>query len=145
MNHPDPGAEIDAEQALTEAPGLARMPRPCIECPWRRDAEPGKFSPVEFARMRATVEQPPGGFTGDLGDLPPVFACHMAAPTAKRESVACAGALAVCGLDNLTIRLGLALGRVPPEAVAPGAGWPALFASFEEMTAANAHRPPADQ
>ncbi|GAA2305082.1 hypothetical protein GCM10009853_072690 [Glycomyces scopariae] len=114
---------------------FARRRRPCEECPWRLDAEPGKFSPEEFAAMRATVEQPAGGFTGDW---PPVFACHMTAPTPGRESIACAGALAVCGQDNLTVRLGLTLGRVPTDALTPGEHWPALFESLEEMAEANA-------
>ncbi|SDK50757.1 hypothetical protein SAMN05216298_0323 [Glycomyces sambucus] len=131
-------AEPSPEAALPHAEAFARRRRPCEECPWRLDAEPGKFSPAEFAAMRETVEQPVGGFTGDW---PPVFACHMTAPTPGRESIACAGVLAVCGLDNLTVRLGLALGRVPADALTPGEDWPALHASFEAMAEANAPQP----
>ncbi|GAA2275583.1 hypothetical protein GCM10009853_032140 [Glycomyces scopariae] len=126
------------DPAVPQPQPMARRRQPCEECPWRRDAEPGKFTPEKFAAMRETVEQPEGSFTGRF---PPVFACHMTTPAPGRESIACTGALAVCGQGNLTLRIGLALGRVPAEAVEPGEGWPELFDSFEEMADANAPRP----
>ncbi|MEU6247983.1 DUF6283 family protein [Glycomyces sp. NPDC047010] len=69
--------------APAPASAFAYRHRSCTECPWRRDATPGAFTQAEFARMRETVEQPPGGFTGVFA---PVFACHMTSPTSTRDA-----------------------------------------------------------
>ncbi|MEU5874112.1 DUF6283 family protein [Glycomyces sp. NPDC047369] len=114
---------------------VAHQHRPCTECPWQREAPTGKFSLEEFERMRATVEQPEGGFTGGLA---PIFACHMVPETADGRSVACAGALAVCGRDSHMVRLAVAFGRLPEEVLEAGADWPSLFDSFDAMVDANA-------
>ena len=60
----------------------------------------------------------------------PLFACHKS-PEGREE--ACAGFLAVEGGGNLAVRLAVAQGRLPAEALTPGTGWPPLFESYEEM------------
>ena len=54
--------------------GLPRIHRPCDECPWRKDAEPGRFLEERWMSLKATSRQedPPRG--PEIGD--PLFACH---------------------------------------------------------------------
>src|SRR5206468_3406239 len=53
------------------------------------------------------------------------------------------------GNESLTVRVLVATGRIPAAALAPGADWPALFDSYEEMAAAmggrGEDRPMADE
>ena len=58
--------------------------------------------------------------------------------TAEGKDLACAGWLAVEGVDHLGVRLAVITGALPGEALHPGPGWPALFDSFEEMAATQA-------
>ncbi len=58
------------------------------------------------------------------------FACHQS--RAGRE-VVCAGWLAVVGHCHPAVRLGVALGATPVEALSPGEDWPELHASFAEV------------
>jgi Family of unknown function (DUF6283) len=108
-----------------------RLPRrryPCAECPFRRDTEPGQFPACRYEALRATAgapgaEVPPGA---------PVFACHMS--TEGRDQ-ACAGWLAVCGIEHIGMRIAVLAGRLEPEDLRPGDGWPELFGSYDEMAA----------
>src|SRR6266516_1327335 len=107
---------------------------PCAECPWRRDAEPGRFPAARYAALRGTSgspgrEVPPGG---------PVFACHK---SAEGRDDACAGWLAVAGYEHLGIRLAVVSGRMEATALQPGTGWPELFGSYEEMAESNGAGP----
>lgn len=65
----------------------------------------------------------------------PVFACHM---THEGREQACAGWLAVAGYEHLGVRIAVITDRLPAEALSPGEGWPGLFASYDEMAAAQA-------
>lgn len=102
---------------------------PCRECPWVVATPPGKFSAARYEALRET--------TGDPGGEAPVgaamFACHMT--TAGRETP-CAGWLAAVGYESLTVRLNLARGEIPHEAMEPGEDWPELHRSYDEMAAA---------
>jgi hypothetical protein len=80
--------------------------------------------------MAGTVGEP--GHEVPLGG--PLWACHTT--TEGRDQV-CASWLARTGLDHLTVRLALAAGQLPPEALQPGADWPPLYDSFEDLCAAN--------
>lgn len=102
---------------------------PCVECPFRRDAEPGQFEACRYDALRDTV--------GDRGrEQPldaPIFACHK---TAEGRDQACAGWLAVCGYDHLGVRFAVVSGRLPASALLPKEDWPELFATYDEMAAA---------
>ena len=109
--------------------GFPHRSYPCAECPFRRDTEPGQFPACRYDALRATVGAP--GREQPLGA--PMFACHK---TAEGNEQACAGWLAVSGAEHIGVRLAVATGRLPAEALAPREGWPALFDSYDEMAAA---------
>ena len=67
-----------------------------------------------------------------------MFACHK---TAEGKEQACAGWLAVAGVEHIGIRLAIAQGRLDPAVLSPGDGWPELFGSFEEMADTQAAAP----
>lgn len=108
--------------------------RPCPECPWKRDSEPGKFPPERYQALRCTSRRPDarGGTEAQLGD--PLFACHM---THEGHEHACAGWLAVEGWGHLAVRIAVLSGAVPQCQLRPGPGWPALYGSYAELAAAN--------
>ena len=110
---------------------IRRVHRPCSECPWRRDSPVGQFPACRYEALRDTSGGP--GVEAPLGS--PLFACHK---TPDGQERACAGWLAVAGVDHLGVRLAVVMGRLPGEALVPGEGWPDLYDSFEEMAAANA-------
>lgn len=99
---------------------------PCNECPWRRDTPPGKFPAHRYEALRNTMGAP--GAEAPLGA--PMFACHKSDEGATQ---ACAGWLAVAGIDHLGVRYNIAIKRLPASALTPGEGWPALFDSYDEM------------
>ena len=103
---------------------LRRVHRPCAECPWRRDTEPGQFPACRYDALRSTARQEFGA---------PMFACHKSPEGAER---ACAGWLVVVGPNHITVRLALATGRLDSSALTPSADWPPLFDGYEEMAAA---------
>jgi Family of unknown function (DUF6283) len=113
---------------------LPHRNRPCGECPWRRDTPPGKFPACRYEALRETSGQP--GAEVPLGA--PMFACHM---TQEGREVACAGWLAVCGIEHLGVRMAVLAGRLEPEDLRPGEGWPPLFQSYDEMAATQAGKP----
>lgn len=120
---------------MTDAPKreIPRQNRPCNECPWQTSAEPGRFPPERFAALRNTSEQP-----ADWDGKPqPMFACHMVPQRPDQDAVACAGWLAVCGDQNFTIRIAVAFGHLPADALEPGPDWPELYESYDAMTDAN--------
>lgn len=102
---------------------------PCKRCPWKKETPPGEFPASRYEELRVTSEQP-GGYEPGIGA--PMFACHK---TAEGRERACAGWLAAVGHRHLGVRLAVAQGRIPAEALAPRPGWPALFDSYQEMAA----------
>lgn len=117
------------------------MPRPCDAssvsgpCPFRRDAPPGEFPAERYEKLAETA-----GARGNEAPLnAPMFACHH---TRDGAPVACAGWMAVCGLDHLGVRLALADGRLNGEQIRLRKGWPDLYDSYDEMaTSQSADRP----
>lgn len=105
--------------------------RPCVNCPWRRDVEPGEFPASRYDALRATAPDPETGEHPTLGA--PMFACHK---SPAGEEFVCAGWLAVVGRDHVTVRMLVATGALDAAALDPGAGWPELFESYEEMATA---------
>jgi hypothetical protein len=80
--------------------------------------------------MATTVGEP--GREVPLGG--PLWACHT---SQEGLDLVCASWLARVGLDHLTVRLAVAAGRIPAEALSPGEDWPRLYDSFESLAAAN--------
>jgi hypothetical protein len=111
--------------------------RPCANCPWRKDSPAGEFPPERYEALRTTAGRP-----GDeAGFGAPIFACHK---TEAGRDRACAGWLAVAGVEHLGIRLAVVLGRLPASALRPADDWPELFASYEEMAERNGARADTD-
>jgi hypothetical protein len=104
------------------------MTAPCSDCPWRRDAPTGKFPRSRFIHLaRTCVEGAPPG---------KVFGCHK---TEWPNQRACAGMLAVCGLDINTLRLALSRGWWHPNAI--DTKGLELFSNYREMAEANGVSP----
>jgi hypothetical protein len=61
-----------------------------------------------------------------------VFACHQSRPG---EEFPCAGWLATHGHNSIAVRLMVLQGRLPADALEPGADGPELHASFDEVIA----------
>lgn len=112
---------------------LPRQKRPCNECPWQTTAELGKFPPERFEALRNTSEQPENWD----GTPQPLFACHKIPAKPDLAAVACAGWLATCGGQNFSVRLAVAFGQLPAEALEPGPDWPELYATYDDMADAN--------
>jgi hypothetical protein len=103
--------------------------RPCAECPWRRDVTPGQFPAERYDALRNTH-----GYRGREAPLgAPMFACHK---SRDGQEFACAGWLAVEGHDHLGVRVAVAKGVIPSEALEPRDDWPDLYASYDEMAKA---------
>lgn len=113
---------------MTDNP-LPRRKRPCGECPYRRDVEPGMFSAERFEDLRETAIDIAPETVEDIFSQP-MFACHM---TDEGKEVACAGWLAVSGENHIGVRVAVSQGRLPEEALRPQPGWPSLFADYDEM------------
>lgn len=104
--------------------------RPCANCPWRKDSPAGEFPAARYTALRATAGSP----GREAGFDAPIFACHKSEPGRDR---ACAGWLAVAGVEHLGIRLAVTLGRLPATALQPAADWPDLFSSYDDMAQRN--------
>lgn len=109
---------------------LTTRPRPCAQCPWRKDTPRGQFPAAryeELACTTGTTEEPvPFGS--------PLFTCHKSKPDGGE--IPCAGWLAAVGVTNLSIRLALLSGGLSLNAMTPGADWPPLFETYAEMAEA---------
>lgn len=108
---------------------LPRRRRPCAECPWRTDTDPGQFPACRYDALEATSGRP--GAEAQIGS--PLFACHKS-PEGREE--ACAGWLAAVGHSHLGVRLAVVAGRLDAGALLPGEDWPELFDSYEAMRTA---------
>ena len=104
--------------------------RPCANCPWRCDSPAGEFAPQRYERLRSTAGRP----GAEAGLDAPIFACHKSVAGRDR---ACAGWLAVEGTNHLGVRLAVAMGRLPADALTPGPDWPELFGGYDEMAERN--------
>ncbi|MFF0092763.1 DUF6283 family protein [Streptomyces canus] len=111
---------------------MPRQKKPCTRCPWVRTTSPGEFPAERYEVLRRTSVQ-------DDGEQPsfdaPLFACHK---TPEGREKACAGWLASVGHEHIGVRVAVAQGRLPREALTPGEDWPPLFESYTEMAAQQA-------
>jgi hypothetical protein len=104
-------------------PGGRYQRQPCKTCPWRRDAEIGRF-PAQAYRESAHVAYDAAFNT---------FACHEAG---VKSPATCAGFIVVTSLNNISVRLALASGRLTAQRVGTPQGV-ALYANYREMAVAN--------
>lgn len=105
---------------------MKRVKRPCDACPWRTDAEPGRFPPERWEALRSSSADEQGFGPDFEGAL---FACHKTPQAGER---ACAGWLAVEGANHPRVRLAVMTGALPVCALTPGEDWPDLHESFTE-------------
>lgn len=111
--------------------GVPHMRQPCLRCPFRRDTDPGEFPACRYQALRETVGQ--AGAEAPMEA--PWFQCHETSDARPRT---CAGWLAVCGYDHIGVRLAVMRGRLPAAMLRPGARWPDLFTTYNEMVTAQA-------
>lgn len=122
---------------------LAYRKRPCENCPWRKDAPPGEFPAERYEVLAASARRENGaGYSDNPQMHDPMFACHK---SADGKEIACAGWLAVCGSDHVRIRVAVIRGEMPPSVLRPGADWPELFETYQEMAATQAADPTKEQ
>lgn len=105
---------------------MKRIKRPCDECPWRADCEPGRFEAERWTALAASSADE-RGMGPEFGA--PLFACHK---TPEQGERACAGWLAVEGINHPSVRLSVAMGTLPVCSLEPGDDWPDLHGSFVE-------------
>lgn len=109
---------------------LPRALRPCAECPWRLDQPSGRFPADRYRALAATARHT----DGICGVTAPLFACHK---STEGRDIACAGWLAVCGADQLNMRLAVVRGRLDGAALQPGQDWPDLHPDYIALAVAN--------
>lgn len=136
------GAELSARSVLLE-PGRERehRKRPCTKCPWLTSTDLTEFSDEDMDMLRQANGRP--GAEAPVGA--PIVACHRDQPGTAHAMRWCAGFLAVVGEQHLGVRLALAFGALPPQAVRPPARWPQLYRDLDALIAARAEQlsPPA--
>lgn len=93
--------------------------KPCSECPWRKDAQPGRFGAEHFRRLANTAY--------DMNHH--VFTCHK---SLNDKPLVCAGFLLRGAAHNLTVRMNY--GKARQEADGGGLE---LFDSYRQMAIAN--------
>ncbi|MFN9473959.1 DUF6283 family protein [Acidovorax sp.] len=125
-------AETSGESCHAEPPSKSWrvLQQPCPSCPWRMDQSaediPG-FS-LEMARDLAATCPNERGHGPNFGAA--IFACHQSKVGGEMP---CAGWLATVGHSHPNVRLAVIQGRVDPEALTPGANWPALHGNYGEV------------
>jgi len=114
----------------------AEFPRrrfPCDECPIRADNADNpksKFPAERWEELSRSVVDPETGEQPALGEI--MFGCHKGEPGTDAD-LACAGWLAQFGVDHIGVRLAAALGRLPASALEPGANWPPLHRTWQDV------------
>ncbi len=99
------------------------MPRPCGQCPWRRDVPVGVF-PAEAYRISAPTAYDMAAST---------FACHMAG----REGLSTCAGFALRHRDhNMVFRLAGLMGKTQRLQAVTDGGLP-LYPTYREMAVAN--------
>ncbi len=90
--------------------------RPCANCPFRADHQPGTFGRDRYQQLAGTIGRPGAEVAPDG----PMFACHH---SPEDDEHVCVGWLAVHGHNHLGVRLAVLRGRLDPPDTA---GWPPL-------------------
>lgn len=103
---------------------MKHVKRPCDECPYRVDAEPGRFERERWDALRSSSANA-RGMGPEFGGV--LFACHKTPEGGER---ACAGWLAVEGINHPQVRLEVLRGALPASTLQPGEGWPDLHPNY---------------
>lgn len=106
---------------------LPRRRKPCAECPWKKETPPGQFEADRYAELRKTTIGE-DGYEASIDAT--LFACHR---SPEGGELACAGWLAAVGHHSLRVRLLVAYGQIPAEALDIPEDWPELFLDYDEM------------
>lgn len=96
--------------------------KPCPECPWRKDAEVGRFPPEAFRQSANTSYDMAGR----------MFACHM---SGAEKPATCAGFLLRNADHNMGARLAMMSGRIDPTQITDDGV--DLYESYRAMAVAN--------
>lgn len=107
---------------------MAKLRRPCEDCPWRVDAPREHWAPDHFESIFQNCQ--------DDGDR--IMLCHKSAalPAHERKRLICQGWLRVIGTRAIGVRIALIFGDVTEEEMLDKDG-PELFQTFEAMLRAN--------
>jgi Family of unknown function (DUF6283) len=117
----------------TCAQGMPYRTFPCRPCPIvaANKANPAAKFPAE--RWDSLTETVPNGHGGASVPMDaPKFSCHKGAP-GTGTALACAGWLAVFGLDHIDVRLAVHQNQLPATVFTPGPNWPELHRSWAEV------------
>lgn len=117
--------EIYGVTTVTGSGGTHRR-SPCPTCPWRLDAEVGRFPAQAYRESASTA------YDGALN----TFACHESG--SKRPAI-CAGFLLRNSTHNIGVRLALIAGRIHPDGVTDAGV--ALYENYRAMAEANGVSP----
>ena len=109
--------------------------QPCPSCPWRVDQDASaipnfRLELAEGLDKTSPDEKGYGPNFTPAGEPPPMFACHQ---STEAKYVVCTGWLAVVGSAHPVVRLAVMKGEYDPEDLRPGAGWPELHKTFQEV------------
>jgi hypothetical protein len=100
---------------------LRHAKRPCDNCPWRKDAEPGEFQVERYRNLARSAY--------DLSNV--LFACHK---TPEGKEAVCTGFLLRGAQHNLAVRFALMRGEIDPETISCDAE---LYGDYRAMAEAN--------
>lgn len=116
-----------ADKCSAKKPG-----KPCPSCPWRIDQDARDIPNFDLAKAETLAGTCPDerGMGPDFGAR--LFACHK---SKEGEEFACAGWLAAVGSSHPMVRFAVYQGKLSPDALSPGKGWPRLHSSFQEVIA----------
>jgi hypothetical protein len=105
--------------------------KPCPTCPWRKESKAGGgdirgFSIQQMRDLSSTVPDRESDSDGFFS----IMACHH---SEEGEEYACAGYIAVQGLENINVRLLAAQGRIDLSKVLSNCEGLELYDSFYTM------------
>lgn len=109
---------------------LCTLPKPCASCPWRLDKDARDIPNFDMEKAEGLAACCPDrrGFGPDFGAT--LFACHQSKDGAE---IACAGWLAAVGNRHPGVRLAVVMHRLSPEALRPGADWPEIHPTYDDV------------
>lgn len=109
---------------------LTTLATPCPSCSWRLDAMARDIPhfDLDLAENLAATCPDERGMGPDFGAS--MFACHQ---SKEGREIACAGWMATVGHRHPGVRLAVAMKRLDPSALRPGARWPALHPNYQRV------------
>lgn len=107
---------------------IAKIRRPCENCPWRVDAPREHWDPTHFVEIWRSCQD----------DGTHIMLCHKSntLPKEDRKTLPCQGWIRVMGFTAIGVRILALQDKITIEEVEDKAG-PKLFSSFAAMLRAN--------